>query len=200
MRIPSGLEYYPAQSKMPAHLEQRLRELAFRFGDSYASYLVTDDGWDTLWSQNAQGVVRFTRWGGCYAMVVGGLLAPPEVQGQLLADFLHLAKVNRWHVAFYNVDRQRLPLFRQHGMEVTKFGEDPVVRLDKTTWEGKDYEWIRRQENFCKRQGMKLVEVDPDPSHWLYREEIVPRIGEDLARAHHRNPARSGTAVFRRPL
>ena len=164
MRIPHDLDYYPAQSKMPTDLQKRLREYAFRYGDTYASYLVTDDGWDTVWSGGGRGVVRFARWGGCYAMVVGGLLAPPETQDRLLADFLRLAKANRWHVAFCNIDREQLPLFRRHGFQVTKFGEDPVVRLDKTTWEGKEYEWVRRQENFCKRQGVEFFEVDPNPN------------------------------------
>ena len=183
MRIPDGIHYYPAGARMPSDLENRLQEYAYRYGDTYASYLVTDDGWETVWSRSGRGVLRFARWGGCYAMVVGGLLAPPEEREDLLAGFLDLAKRNRWHVAFCNVDREKLPLFRRHEFQVTKFGEDPVVRLDKTTWEGKDYEWVRRQENFCKRQGVRFLEVDPNPNDPQYRREIAPEL-EAISREH----------------
>jgi len=168
---------------MPSELESRLQEYAYRYGDTYASYLVTDDGWETVWSPSGRGVVRFARWGGCYAIVVGGLLAPPEEQDELLAGFLKMAKRNRWHVAFCNVDREKLPLFRRHHCQVTKCGEDPIVRLDKTAFEGKDYEWIRRQENFCKRQGVRFREIDPNPNDPQYRDKIAPEL-EAISREH----------------
>jgi phosphatidylglycerol lysyltransferase len=183
MNIPHGIHYYPARTEMPAHLEDRLRRLACRYGDTYASYLVTEPDWETLWSRDHRGVLRFVRWGGAYAMVVGGILAPAEDREGLLADFLQLAKMNRWHVAFYNIDREQLPLFRRHGFQITKFGEEPVVRLDKTDWKGKDYEWLRRQEKFCQRQGVQLVEVNPDPNDPQYRRQIAPEL-EAISREH----------------
>ncbi len=112
MKIPDGIQHYPVGARMPLELEHRLQEYAYRYGDTYASYLATDEGWETVWLADGGGVLRFARWGGCYAMVVGGLLAPPEKQEALLAGFLELARQNRWHVGFYNVDRERLPLFR----------------------------------------------------------------------------------------
>jgi phosphatidylglycerol lysyltransferase len=183
MNIPYGLPYYPARTEMPAHLEDRLRRYACRYGDTYASYLVTEPDWETLWSRDYRGVLRFVRWGGAYAMVVGGLLAPEEEREGLLADFLQLAKSNRWHVAFYNVDREQLSLFRRHGFQITKFGEEPVVRLDRTDWKGKDYEWVRRQEKFCQRQGVRLVEVNPDPNDPEYHRQIAPQL-ESISREH----------------
>ncbi len=183
MNIPDGVQYFPARSEMPAHLGDRLQRYAFRYGNTYASYLVTDPDWETLWSRERRGVLRFVRWGGAYAMVVGGLLAPPEEQEGLLTDFLQLAKSNRWHVAFYNIDREQLSLFRRRRFQVTKFGEEPVVRLDRTDWKGKDYEWVRRQEKFCTRQGVRLIEVDPDPNDPHYRRQIAPEL-EAISREH----------------
>ncbi len=183
MRNTDGSEYYPGRVPLPAVLDDRLRRYAFCYGDTYASYLVTEPGWETFWSPEHRGVVPFTRWSGRYVMVVGGLLAPPEEKEPLLDAFLRWAKRHGRHVTFYNIDRQQLPLFRQRGFQVTKFGEDPVVRLDKTTWEGKDYEWLRRQENFCTRQGVRLVEVNPDPSDPRYRGQIAPEL-EEVSREH----------------
>jgi phosphatidylglycerol lysyltransferase len=116
-------------------------------------------------------------------MAVGGFLAPPEEQESLLGDFVALAKSNRWHIAFYNVDREKLPLFRAHGFQVTKFGEEPVVRLDRTNWQGKDYEWVRRQENFCVREGVRFLEIDPDPNDPVYRQTVQPEL-EEISREH----------------
>lgn len=179
----NGMEYYPAGAALPVELDARLRWYAYHYGDTYAAYLVTEPDWETLWSREYRGVIRFARWGGRYVMVVGGLLAPPEEREGLLADFLQLAKRKGWQVTFYNIDRQQLPLFRRHHFQVTKFGEDPVVPLDKTNWEGKDYEWIRRQENFCMRQGVRLNEVNADPNDRQYRHQIAPQL-EAVSREH----------------
>jgi phosphatidylglycerol lysyltransferase len=183
MRNVDDGEYYPARAALPAALTERLRQYAYFYGDSYASYLVTEPDWETYWTPGHRGVVRFARWGGRYVMVVGGLLAPPEERERLLTGFLRLVKRNRWHVTFYNIDRQQLALFRRHRFQVTKFGEDPVVCLDKTNWQGKNYEWVRRQESFCLRQGVRLSEVDPDPDDPHYRRQIAPEL-EAVSREH----------------
>jgi len=171
---------------MPEAVEERLRRYAYDYGETYASYLAAEHGWETLWSGGHRGVVRFVRWAGRYAMVVSGLLAAPEDQEGLLVDFLRFAKANQLHVSFYNISRDQLPLFRRHGFQVTKFGEEPVVRLGKTTWRGKDYEWVRRQENYCRRRGVECIEVDPDPGDPWYREQIVPQLSA-ISRQHIAN-------------
>jgi phosphatidylglycerol lysyltransferase len=66
---------------------------------------------------------------------------------------------------------------------VTKWGEEPIVDLRDTNWQGKAYEWLRRQENACHRQGVTLREVnatlaDPEfqrllPELWQVSEQHV---------------------------
>jgi phosphatidylglycerol lysyltransferase len=160
-----------------------LQDYAFHWGENYASYVVTERDWETLWCRDGRGVVRFVRWAGRYALVTSALLAKPEDQETLLVDFMRFARANQLNVSFYNIGRDQLDLFRRHKFQVTKFGEEPVVRLDRTTWQGKDYEWIRRQENFCKRQGVELVEINPDPGDPVYRDQIAPEL-EDISEEH----------------
>ena len=57
------------------------------------------------------------------------------------------------------------------------------MRLDRVNWQGKPYEWLRRQENYCIRQQLRFEEIDPasDPGH--YRDHIVPEL-EEVNRQH----------------
>ena len=93
MQKANDTEYYPARAALPPDLDERLRRYACCYGDTYASYLVTEPDWETFWGRGHRGVVRFARWGGRYVMVVGGLLAPPEERERLLGDFLALFAV-----------------------------------------------------------------------------------------------------------
>lgn len=175
--------YFPSSTALPAGLHDRLRDLAFEHGETYASYTAADDDWETFWSPGHSGVVPFVRWMGRYAFIVGGVLAPPAERATLLERFMEFARRRRWHVSFWNVSRESVPLFRDRGFQVTKCGEEPFVRLAAATWKGKDYEWLRRQENFCRREGLEVAEIRADPADASYRERLVPQL-EEISRAH----------------
>jgi len=180
---PDGWAHFPSSAALPAELRDRLRRLAYEHGESYASYLAVDGDWETFWSPDRDGVVPFVRWLGRYVLVVGGLLAPAAGRPALLERFVRFARGRRWHVSFWNVDRDRIPEFRGLGFQVTKCGEEPFVRLETATWKGKDFEWLRRQENFCRRDGLEVVEVRTDPTDPAYRDGLVPQL-EAISRAH----------------
>src|SRR5690606_26770062 len=94
--------------------------------------------------------------------VIGGLLAPREHWPALLSEFLEFCRVKKYRPAFFNIDREQAEVMRSAGFEVTKVGEDAIVDLAACTWKGKDYEWVRRQTNFCLRQGLVVSEVAID--------------------------------------
>ena len=52
-----------------------------------------------------------------------------------------------------------LPLFDRYAFQSTKIGEDALIDLRHCTWEGKAYEWVRRQTNYCQRQGLVCQEI-----------------------------------------
>jgi phosphatidylglycerol lysyltransferase len=179
---PPACEHFSSQAELPCHLTARLRQLAIEHGDTYASYLVTEPDREYFWNDDHHGVVGFRRRGR-YLTVADGLLAAPEDRPQLLADFLAFTKANRWHVTFVNVPRNEINVFRNLGCQVSKCGEEPVVRLQRATWKGKDWEWVRRQENYCKRQGVEFREVTHQIDDTEYRESIAPQL-EQISQEH----------------
>ncbi len=55
-----------------------------------------------------------------------------------------------------------VPLFREFGFEVRETGEEPLVDLRTATWAGKDFAWVRQQENSCLRSGVTYREICVD--------------------------------------
>jgi phosphatidylglycerol lysyltransferase len=138
-----------------------LESFAFQFGRSYDSYLATEPGRQRFWAKNGRGVVVFVRLGK-YLNVVGGLLADAEDKQSLLAEFVDYAQQRNLLISFYNIATAELPLFRQYGFQVTKWGEDAWIDLQQLTWKGKPYEWVRRQSNYCLRHGICFSECIPE--------------------------------------
>jgi phosphatidylglycerol lysyltransferase len=151
----------------PAHEE----DYAFRYGRTYDSYLATEPGWGYFWSRDHRGVVAVARKGS-YLHVSGGLLAAPEDKESLLAEVVQHAAQRRLVLTFFNIPEDELPLFLRFGFQATKWGEEALIDLASCTWSGGAYEWVRRQSNFCRRQGLVFSECR--------REQIPPAQWEDL--------------------
>ncbi|HYO26331.1 MAG TPA: DUF2156 domain-containing protein [Lacipirellulaceae bacterium] len=177
-----GCEHYGSQLAMPPELAARLRRFAFDYGDTYAAYLVTEGDREYFWSSGRRGVVGFCRRGR-YVTIADGLFAAPEDRAALLGEFLAFAQLNRWHTSYLNVPRSDVNLFRSQGCEVTKCGEEPRVRLQHVRWQGKTWEWVRRQESYCKRHGVEMREVIPEAEGEGYAGRIVPQL-EQISRDH----------------
>jgi phosphatidylglycerol lysyltransferase len=180
--VPAGCEYYCSQADMSQELNERLRRCAQEFGETYAAFLVTEMDREYFWCSERRGVVGYRRLGR-YVIVGDGLLAAPEDRELLLKEFLSFAKENRWRPTFMNVPRNEINMFRRHECQVTKCGEEPLVRLQRTEWHGKQSQWVRRQENFCKRHGVEVCEIIPDSANAVYVQEIAPQL-EEISRAH----------------
>ena len=180
--VPAGCEHYRSQVDMPQELNDRLRRCAQEFGETYAAFLVTEQDREYFWCTERRGVIGFRRLGR-YVNVGDGLLAAPADRELLLRDFLAFVEQNRWRPTFLNVPRNEINMFRRHKCQVTKCGEEPLVRLQLTDWQGKESQWVRRQENFCKRQGVEVCEITPDTADAVYQEEVAPQL-EEISRAH----------------
>jgi phosphatidylglycerol lysyltransferase len=149
-------------------------ELAFEFGQVYDSYFATEEGWKRFRVKNRPGLISYRRLGK-YVKVIGGLLAGDEEKPRLLQEFNELADSFGLLTSFYNIPDDDIDLFREHGYQVTKWGEEPIVDLQECTWSGKPYEWVRRQTNYCRRAGITIVEhrrEEMDDESWnaLIRE------------------------------
>ena len=146
----------------------RLEHYAFHFGRCYDAYLVAEPGWEPFWSRGGRGVVAVIRQGR-YLFSSGGLLAAEADQAELLGQLVEAADAQRQVLTFFNIPEEQLPLFRAAGFQATKWGEEALVDLPDCTWSGKDYEWVRRQSNYCRRQGLAVAEcrrADVTPTGW----------------------------------
>jgi phosphatidylglycerol lysyltransferase len=174
--------YFRSQSAMSDESIQLVEQHAYEYGETYDSYLVTEPDREYFWSRDQRGVVAFCRRGR-HIIVAGNLLARPEDREPLLIQLLEFARTKRWSVSFVNVPRSHTQLLRSYGFEITKWGEEPIIRLQDATWQGQEYAWVRRQESFCKQRGVEFREIVADPSDSLYREQIVPQL-EAISRSH----------------
>jgi len=139
----------------------RLEAMAYCFGRSYDSYLVMDLDRTYFWVSGYRAVLGFVLKGSC-AVVIGGLIGPDEAREALLTEFMDHCRRLGWTACFGLVPEHDLALFDRYGFQSTKIGEDAIIDLRQCTWQGKDYEWVRRQTNYCQRHGMVCQEID-DP-------------------------------------
>lgn len=165
--------------------EADFRQFIFQNGKYFDSYLATEPGRERFWSQGQRGLLSFKRWRN-HLIIGGGLIAPENHKTQLVVEFLEYARQNRLSVAFHNIGEHDIPIFQELQFQITKWGEDPIIDLDTCTWRGKDYEWVRRQTNYCIRQGVTACEVHPDrmhPIHWSHLiSEVIDVANESLTR------------------
>lgn len=176
-------EHFESYDQMPPALYSLLDELAFKYGKTYDSYLVTEDNRQCFWSPDRKGVLGFIR-DRQYIHVIGGLIAKEDHKGELLDHFMAFTNQQGTKVVgFFNLAEKDLPVFRDRGFQISKLGEEPIVDLHKTTWQGKDYDWVRRQENYCRRQGLVFEEV----AHLQNRGAFLEVIGTELEEISQRH-------------
>jgi len=151
----------PSLHRPPIDDAARAERYAARFGQAYDAYLVTEPGWEHFWSAGRQGMIALARQGR-YLFSSGGLLAPAAHREDLLRQFVAHAAKQGATPTFFNICEEQLPLFRKFGFQATKWGEEAIVDLPQCTWSGRSYEWVRRQTNFCRRNGLDFLECRPD--------------------------------------
>ncbi len=154
-----------------------LESLFFRYGRCYDSYLGLEAGREYFWSQDRSGVVAYVRRGK-YLNISGGLIAPEEKKRQLLSEVLTFATEQQFVPSFYNIPEDELPLFRQFGFQITKWGEEALVDLNDQLWQGRAFEWVRRQVNYCHRQELVCSEWDLDELSVDERDAVVAELRE----------------------
>jgi phosphatidylglycerol lysyltransferase len=177
-----GPQHFASREDLPASAAARLEHCAFAYGASYDSYLVTEGGREYFFSTARRGVVGFRRQGRD-VQVVGGLLAADADREDLLNELVEFVRSRRWRLTFFGVGRNDFKQFRDHGFQITKWGEEPIVLLDETEWKGAAYEWLRRQEKGCQKSGLTFREVDLAAESADYAQRIAPEL-EQISQEH----------------
>jgi phosphatidylglycerol lysyltransferase len=147
-----------SRSREPDDSRRFLEQFVYEHGQLYDSYLATEPGREAFWSTGNRGLIAFTRHKR-HVLVSGGLIAPADEKERLLEEFLNHTERLRLRPVFFGIPGEDLPLFRRAGYRVTKLGEDALVDLGDLTFGGKKFEWVRRQANYCRRQGVVVSEA-----------------------------------------
>jgi len=176
-----------------------LEAMAYRYGRSYDSYLVMDLDRKYFWSSGGSAVLGFVLQG-LQAVVIGGLIGPDEARELLLTEFMDHCRRHGWTACFGLVPEHDLPLFDRYAFQSTKIGEDALIDLRHCTWEGKAYEWVRRQTNYCQRQGLVCQEIGGPAimtGQWRHRiSELVDISKKFLDRSPHGHTMRYFVSQF----
>lgn len=147
-------------SLMPVrNSESSLAEFVFQYGCQPDSYLATAPGRRVFWSQHGRGLVSYAV-SGRYVLVSGGLICPADERENLLMQFLQYCAGYQWRVIFFFIPEDCIDVFRRLGCYTTKIGEDSVLDLEQLTFCGGQWEWVRRQVNYCRRHHVTFREVD----------------------------------------
>lgn len=156
--VPEGMQYFESGDLLSLSLKTKLESFALEYGKTYDSYLVTDLNREYFWSKEESGVLAFvTR--GKYVNVVGGLLGPPLIHKRLLRDFFEFISLNKLTCSFFGILAEDIDMYRNQGFQITKFGDDFRINLDRHSWNGGGFTYLRRQVNFVQRQGCSFKEL-----------------------------------------
>lgn len=151
--------YFASRSRLGPDWLAKAEELVYDHGEAYDSYLILERDRQFFFNSERTGVVSFESWRN-NVYVVGGLIAAKEDRASLLAEFIAFAQSRRWRVHFLNIMAGDVPLFREYGFQLSKTGEEPLIDLRTATWAGKDFAWVRQQENASSKAGVEFREVD----------------------------------------
>lgn len=170
---------------VPIHgfpLNDLAEQYSYEYGESYDSYLINDGNRSIFYSVDGKGLLGYIQ-DHKYIHVIGGLLAAnAEEKNILLQSFLK--KTQHWGVKvvlFHNILEDDLPLFETFGVEATKCGEEAIIDLQQTDWTSSSYQWVRRQESYCRRKGILAGEI-----HFKGEEpSIDPSISTELEFISH---------------
>jgi phosphatidylglycerol lysyltransferase len=165
----------PSARSAPAESTELLEDLAFRYGRSYESYLVTEAERECFWLRERPGVVAYLRRDK-YLHVGGGLLAADEDKPLLLTSFVDWARGEGLSILFYNIAPDELSLFVEAGFQATKWGEEPLIDLAQMTWKGRTFEWVRRQNSYALRNGLEFSECLPE----LLADDAWDRVASEV--------------------
>ncbi len=151
------LQFRPVASLSLTEFEA-LERLAFEHGQAPDSYLAVESDRHCFLAPDHSAAISVII-SGRNVHIFGGILAPYETRRQLIFQLREMARQSNRLINCYAIGEQDRPLFEEAGWEVTKFGEDTSLKLGSLTWSGKQYEWVRRQQNYCQRMGLSCREV-----------------------------------------
>jgi phosphatidylglycerol lysyltransferase len=166
---------------------EAVERLAFEHGQAPDSYLAVESHRHCFLAPDHSVAISVVL-SGRNVHIFGGILGPLESRRKMIIELVELAKQTNRVINCYAICEQDRIHFENSGWEVTKFGEDTSLKLQSLAWSGKQYEWVRRQYNYCQRMGLSCREVSQqamDEKSWrkltdelfaIQRDDLKDRI------------------------
>jgi len=193
------------RSMQTAEERIRMERFAFEYATSAESYDIVISNGSFLETPCRKGLVSVLPHGRCWH-IPGSLIASDELKPDMVRWLKRVSEVQKKIIVAYAIGAEEAPLFVDAGFEVSKFGEEPLLDLNSITWQGKEFEWVRRQTNFCRRSGLEVVEVKEESAREALASELVKILHEDLKSRTYPQPLRllegqfDPVALYRRRL
>ena len=136
----------------------RIEEGAYSFGNAPESYDISSSYGSVLRTPCGEGYLNVYA-DQSFWHIPGGIIADERKKPSTVFWLKQLAAKQRRTIAVYSVNAEEVPLYREAGYAINKFGEEPVLDLGSLNWQGRSFEWVRRQSNYCRRQGLSVMEI-----------------------------------------
>lgn len=167
----------------------RLEQHAFDFACVPESYDISVSDGHLLATACGRGIASVIPHGRFWH-IAGGLLAAESLKPSMIQWLGEISKTQNKTLAVYNVSETDAVSFRDAGFVVNKFGEEPILNPQGTTWAGKQFEWVRRQTNYCLRAGLTVEEITDAATQRRIAAELQNIMIDDLAGRSYDQPLR----------
>ena len=158
----------------------RLEQHAFDFACVPESYDIAVSDGHFLVTDCGRGIASVMP-NGRFWHIAGGLLAAESLKPQMIQWLADVSNSQKKTLAVYNVSETDAACFQAAGFVVNKFGEEPILNPQGLTWSGKQFEWVRRQTNYCRRAGLVVEEVCDAKCQRRLANELQEIMVDDLS-------------------
>lgn len=145
-----------ATALLPApHERERVKELIQAFGSSTIAYVALSSEKSYFFHSSGQAVLAY-RLAGNVAVVAGDPIGPRTLLGDTLNEFAAFCRQQDWHIVYWQVTQDLLPLYTARGLQSMKIGEDAVVDLPAFTLKGGSMEHLRSMTRRAEKAGLEI--------------------------------------------
>ena len=167
---------------------ERLENTAFQHAAAPEAYDIISSSGALLRSPCGCGAASVHE-DGRHWHVAGGIVAPTELKPQFVQWLKQSCEAQKRTLAVYSVSAEDVVTYQQAGFAVNKFGEELVIDLKNWNWSGHQFEWVRRQTNFCVREGLVVEEILQPRLPEMFND-LTEIIDDDLSERVYSRPLR----------
>lgn len=134
---------------------EAVKILVRQWGTNSISYFALGAEKSYYFDRTHQAVLAY-RLAGNVAVVAGDPIGPREVLPDLVREFSTFCHQQDWHVVYWQVAQDLLPLYATYGLQAMKIGEDAVIDPLTFTLRGRVMQNVRASVNHAEKSGLDI--------------------------------------------